>query len=129
MKLYRLEIIEYSEESKKVEGRIAAMNKSEQSQAMLKAAQETADTMEWEATQRQPKEQALLKMLSKSTSGQRPKGSSSSGGAGRAQPKGRTTGTKNAKGSQGYWLMEKLKANLPHLTEEEIREAAGGLLG
>jgi len=105
------------------------MNKSEQLQAMLKAAQETADTMEWEAAQRQQKEQALLKMLSKSTSGQRPKGSNSSDGAGVAQPKGKTTGTKNAKGSQGYWLMEKLKANLPHLTEEEIREAAGGLLG
>jgi len=105
------------------------MNKSEQLQAILKAAQETVDTMEWEATQRQQKEQALLKMLSKSTSGQRPKGSNSSGGAGRAQPKGKTTGTKNAKGSTLDWVMENIKERYPDLTEEEIIEAAGGLLG
>ena len=102
---------------------------SEMSKEMLKVALETADTMESEGMSQHQKELALLKTLSSPTSKQRRSASKKSGNAVPVQQKGQTTGGPTGRDMQGDWLMGKLKESLPHLTEEEIIEYAGGLLG
>lgn len=101
---------------------------SEMSKEMLKVALETADTMESEGMSQHQKELALLKTLSNPTSKQRRSASKKSGNAVPVQQKGQTTGGLTGSGTRNDWLIERIKRGLPHLTEEEIIEYAGGLL-
>ncbi|NLM71044.1 MAG: hypothetical protein GX181_03655 [Synergistaceae bacterium] len=105
------------------------VNKSERSQMISKLAERLIETMMEEAVSRLPKEQALLDLITSRTSEGQQKEPSSSFNAGREQPHEQATGGDSSEDTKRDWVMEMLLEMHPDHTEEEIKEAAYGLLG
>lgn len=99
------------------------------SEEMLKAAEEMLEAMENEAASQNRKGRALLTELSKGTSSRQGKGSRRSTSGGKAKLPEATPSEFSGTGIKLDSILDMVKKTYPHLTEEEIIEAAGGLLG
>lgn len=103
------------------------------SEEMLKAAEEMLEAMENEAASQNRKGRALLTELSKGISNRQQKGSKKSTSEGKAKHPEATPSESFERGTKPDSILESVIKSVqkqrPDLTEEEIIEAAGGLLG
>ncbi len=98
------------------------------SEALKKAAQRVAEAMSNEAAQNSQREQGLLNALTNDTSGQEQNGSNNSTETGSMAAAAENQSAGSGTGIHPDSLMAQVMKTYPDLTEEEIREAAGGLL-
>ena len=99
------------------------------SEELLKAAEEMLEAMENEAASQNPKGRELLTELSKGISNRQRKGSKKSTSGGKAKHPEATPSKSSGTGFKLGSILDGVKRMNPDLTEEEIIEAAAGLLG
>ena len=109
--------------------RVITVTKSERLQETTKLTEELPEVVEEEAMQQYEIEEALLYPLTGTVPRSWQEDSSLPEDGEEEQQNEQTTGGTSSEGKKRDWVMETLLETYPNLTEEEIKEAAYGLLG
>ena len=105
------------------------MTKSDRLQETTKLAEEVAEVVEEEAMQHYQIEEALLYLFTGTVPRSWQEDASLPEDVEQEQQNEQTVGGVPSQNTKGDWLIKSIQKRYPDLTEEEIKEAACGLLG